>query len=63
VPGNVDSPISVISSSDGTTFVTTLLEGVTLEEVFSGELRYLDLHAANSKGSPTLACADLAGWD
>jgi len=59
LPGNIDQPMELVSSPDGTAFVTTLLDGVTLEGVSSGNLKYVDLHAAESEDSPTLACADL----
>jgi hypothetical protein len=57
--GNIDQPIAVVGSVDGTASVTTLLEGVTLERIFTGEPKYLDLHAADSEDAPILACADL----
>jgi hypothetical protein len=59
LPGNIDYPIELSSQPDGTAFVTTLLEGVSPEEVVSGEPKYIDLHASGSEDSPTLACADL----
>jgi hypothetical protein len=46
--------------TDGTAFVTTPLEGVTPEEVISGEPKYIDLHLSDSGDSRTLACADLS---
>ena len=36
LPGNIDRPIELLSSTDGTAFATALLEGVTPEEVISG---------------------------
>lgn len=59
LPGKIDQPITVVGSVDGTASVTSLLEGVSLERIFSGEPKYLDLHATNSEDAPILACADL----
>ena len=59
LPGNIDQPITIQGSADGTAAVVSLLEGVALERIFSGEPKYFDLHAANSEDAPTLACADL----
>jgi hypothetical protein len=60
LPGNIDYPIEVLSSTEGTAFVTTLLEGVAPEEVVSEEPKYIDLHPSGSWDSRTLACADLS---
>ena len=60
LPGNIDHPIELLSSTDGTAFATALLEGVTPEEVISGEPKYIDLHPSGSGDSRTLACADLS---
>ena len=60
LPGKIDSPISVVSSADATGSVTTLLEGVTPKQIFSGKPKYLDLHAMNSEDAPLLACTDLS---
>jgi hypothetical protein len=59
LPGNIDYPLGLSSSTDGTAFATTLLEGVAPEEVVSGEPKYIDLHPSDSGESGTLACADL----
>ena len=59
--GDIDQPITVVGSVDGTASVTTLLEGVAFERVFAGKPQYLDLHAAGSEDAPTLTCADLRG--
>lgn len=61
LPGNIDYPIELLSSTDGTAFVSTLLEGVAPEEVVSREPKYIDLHPSGSEDSRTLACADLSG--
>ncbi len=60
LPGNIDHPVVLSSSTDGTAFVTTLLEGVAPEEVVSGKPTYIDVHPLNSGYSRTLACADLS---
>jgi hypothetical protein len=59
LPGNIDQPITIQGSADGTASVVSLLEGVALDRIFSGEPKYLDLHAADSEDAPPLACADL----
>jgi hypothetical protein len=60
LPGNIDNPIGLSSSPDGSAFATTLLEGVAPEEVVSGKPKYIDLHPSESGDSRTLACADLS---
>jgi hypothetical protein len=60
LPGNIDYPLVFSSSTDGTAFFTTLLEGVAPEEVVSGKPKYIDLHPLGSEDSGTLACADLS---
>lgn len=59
LPGNIDEPIGLTRSADGTAFTTTLLEGVMLKEVLSGNPKYLDLHAADIEYPQALACVDL----
>ena len=63
LPGNIDTSISVAASSDGTAFVTSLLEGVEPEQLTSGGPKYMDLRDpsldAPAKEWPALACADL----
>ena len=62
LPGNVDTPLSLSASDDGTGAVTSLLEGVEPEQLSSGVPKYIDLRASN-EGSPEewllLACANL----
>jgi len=60
LPGNIDYPIELSSSTDGTAFVTTLLVGVAPEEVVFGEPKYIDLHPSGSGDPRTLACVDLS---
>ena len=60
VPGEIDQPIRGASSDDGTASVTSLLEGVTSEQILSGEPKYLDLHATDPEYAAALACAPLS---
>jgi hypothetical protein len=60
--GNIDTPLSVGASDDGTGSVTSLLEGVKPEQLSSGEPKYIDLRAPSHAAPeewPLLACADL----
>ena len=59
LPGNFDEPIGVTSSVDGTGNTSTLLRDLEPEHLSSGSPKYLDLHAANVKHAPTLACGNL----
>ena len=59
LPGNIDEPIGLTRSADGTAFTTTLLEGVMLKEVLSRYPKYIDVHAAGIEAPQALACADL----
>ncbi len=66
LPGNLDSPISVGASADGTGSVTSLLEGVKPEQLSSGGAKYVDLRAPIREAPeewPLLACADLGEGD
>ncbi len=62
--GNVDTPLSLAASHDGTAAVTSLLEGVEPEELSSGRAKYVDLrapsHDLDPEHWPALACADLS---
>jgi Cu/Zn superoxide dismutase len=56
----IDYPLMPITSNiAGEGSSTTVLEGVTLDELFSHGPRYLNIHAAGSGDPPQLACADL----
>lgn len=63
LPGNVDAPVSMSASDDGTGAVTSLLEGVEPEQLTSGGPKYMDLrapsHDAPAEDWPALACANL----
>ncbi len=63
LPGNVDTPVSVGASADGTGAAASLLEGVEPEQLTSGDPKYMDLRApspAAPEDWPALACADLS---
>jgi hypothetical protein len=59
LPGNIDQPMGWMSSYDGTGSVTSVLEGVTPEQILSGEPKYLDVHSTDPEDAKALACADL----
>jgi hypothetical protein len=62
LPSNVDAPLSLVASADGTAAVSSLLDGVEPDEITSGGPKYLDLRAPNNEPAedwPALACADL----
>ena len=62
LPGNVDAPLSLGASADGTGTSTSLLEGVEPEQLTSGSPKYVDLRAPSHEPPedwPALACADL----
>ena len=63
LPGNIDAPLSLAASADGTAAVTTLLEGVEPEELTSGGPKYVDVrdpsHDLPPDDWPALACANL----
>lgn len=66
LPGNIDSPLSMSASNDGTGAVTSLLEGVEPKQLSSGVPKYMDLRAPNEGAPekwPALACADLIDGD
>jgi len=60
LPGDIDQPVEGLSSYDGTASVTSLLEGVTSEQILSGEPKYFDLHATDPEYAAPLACASLS---
>ena len=64
LPGNVDAPLSLGASADGTAAVSSLLEGVEPEELTAGGPKYVDLRAPSHdlapNAWPALACADLS---
>ena len=57
--GSLEQPISFGASADGTSSVTSLLEGVEAKRLTSGEPDYVHLHGVGSENAPELACGDL----
>jgi hypothetical protein len=57
--GSIEQPISFVASADGTSSVTSLLEGVEAKRLTSGDPEYVHLHGVGSEDSPELACGDL----
>jgi hypothetical protein len=49
----------VQSDSQGHGSSTTTLKNASIERLFTGELKHLNVHAADSGDPPVLACADL----
>ena len=59
--GSIEQPISFGASADGTSSVTSLLEGVEAKRLTSGDPEYVHLHGVSSEDAPELACGDLVG--
>jgi hypothetical protein len=60
LPGNVGSPLPLGSSNTGTGSVTSVLRGVTLEQLWSRDPRYrLEVHPSGPEDAPVLACGTL----
>jgi hypothetical protein len=59
--GGIEQPISFGASAEGTSSVTSLLEGVEAKRLTSGGPEYAHLHAMGSEDAPELACGDLVG--
>ena len=57
--GSIEQPISFGASADGTSSVTSLLEGVEAKRLTSGDPEYVHLHGVGSDDAPELACGDL----
>ncbi len=51
-------PITANPQGRGTTL--TVLEGVTVQELYSGEPKYINVHAEGSGNPPALACGQLS---
>jgi hypothetical protein len=49
----------VVSNAAGEGSSTTVLDGVSLNDLLSDGPKYLNVHAAGSGDPPQLACADL----
>lgn len=59
--GSIEQPMSFGASADGTSSVTSLLEGVEARRLTSGGPEYVHLHGVGSEDAPELACGDLVG--
>jgi hypothetical protein len=59
--GSIEQPVSFGASADGTSSVTSLLEGVEAKRLTSGDPAYVHLHGVGSEDAPELACGDLVG--
>jgi hypothetical protein len=59
--GSIEQPITFSASADGTSSVTTLLEGVEAKRLTSGDPEYVHLHGVGSEDATELACGDLVG--
>jgi hypothetical protein len=57
--GSIEQPITFGASADGTSSVTSLLEGVEAKRLTSGDSEYVHLHAVDSEDTPELACGNL----
>jgi hypothetical protein len=57
--GSIGQPISFVASADGTSSVTSLLEGVEAKQLTSGDPEYVHLHGVGSEDAPELACGDM----
>jgi uncharacterized protein (DUF305 family) len=56
----IETPLTPVESdSRGNGTSTTVLPDATVDGLFSGEPKYLNVHAAGSGNPPPLACADL----
>jgi hypothetical protein len=56
----IEYPLSQVKSeSEGHGFSTTTLPETSVEKLFSGEPKYVNVHEAGSGNPPILACADL----
>ena len=59
--GSIEQPISFGASAEGTSSVTSLLEGIEAKRLTSGEPEYVHLHGVGSDDAPELACGNLVG--
>lgn len=60
--GEIEYPLSPVKSdSDGHASSTTILWDTTMAKLFSGESKYVNVHASGQGIPPPLACANLGG--
>jgi hypothetical protein len=57
--GSIEQPISFGTSAEGTSSVTSLLDGIEAKRLTSGDPEYVHLHGVDSDDTPELACGDL----
>ena len=57
--GSIEQPITFGASAEGTSSVTSLLEGIGAKRLTSGDPEYVHLHGVGSDDTPELACGDL----
>jgi hypothetical protein len=58
--GEIEYPLSQVkSNSKGTASSTTMLRDSSVEELFSGESKHVNVHEAGAGNPPVLTCADL----
>jgi len=58
----IEHPLSQVKSdSEGHGSSTTTLRGTTVEKLFSGEPKYVNVHEVGGGNPPILTCADLKG--
>ena len=59
--GEIEYPLTPVTpDAEGNGSSTTVLEGVTADELFSGEPKYVNAHASGSENPLVLACGDLS---
>lgn len=57
----IEYPLPPISADpQGQGFTSAVLDGVTVQELFSGEPKYINVHAEGSGNPPALACGQLS---
>jgi hypothetical protein len=57
----IEYPLPPISADpQGQGFTSAVLDGVTVQQLFSGEPKYINVHAEGSGNPPALACGQLS---
>ena len=60
--GEIEYPLSQVrSDSEGQGSSTTTLRETSVEKLFSGEPKYVNVHKAGGGNPPILTCANLKG--
>ena len=58
----IEYPLPPITADpEGRGSTSTVLEGVTVEQLFSGSPKYINVHAEGSGNPPAIACGSLTG--